>query len=268
MNEISIQFDECNLAHFLSALALSGIADEALPCGQSRCWWTNTEFHLCIPITRDDLFAESHNFVSSIKWIPGIGCDDKKGNIKASPYHGLYVADNGHCGNPLINYHDQGASASVFKTFSGQKSPSDILEKQTAALTAPVKGKPNEWLFQRAEGVASWKFDARVGGHAYNQGYSANDDQSNDLSPFYPAVELLALVGAAFFSAANAWLVNKQTLNYAVWRTAIPLRLASLAAANLLDGVDTLSYPLASSASSFGSGSSYKHFSVAFPLGQ
>lgn len=267
MNEISIRFDERNLAHPLSALALCGIADEKFPCGQSRCWWTDGAFHLCIPITHDDLFTEAHNFVSTIKWVPGIGCAEK-GKIKASPHHGFFTADGGHCGNPLIGYHDQGATSSIFKTFSGQKGPDDILEKQNAALTVPVAEKPADWLFKRAKEVASWKFDARVGGHAYSQGFSANDDGSGDQSPFYPAIELLSIAGAAFFSAANAWLADEDTLTYAVWRKAIPLRLASLAAANLLDGVDAVAYSLSTSGNAYGKGASYQHFSEAFPLTQ
>jgi|GEM_PF-2107675 hypothetical protein len=266
MNEIPIRFEERNLAHFFSALALCGIADEKFPSGQSRCWWTNAEFYLLIPKTGDDLVSEAYNFVSNIKWIPGIGCDEK-GKMKASPHNGLYVADNHYCGNPLINYHDQGVSSSVYKTFSGQQGPDDILEKQKAALVKPpIKGKLGDWLFQKAKGVASWKFDARVGGHAYNQGFSANDDKSADQTPFYPAIELLSIAGAAFFSAGNAWLSDEDTLIYSVWRKKIPPRLAPIAAASLLDGVDAVSYSLAPSANSFGKGASYKHFSVAFPI--
>ncbi|HTV39276.1 MAG TPA: hypothetical protein VMF08_01765 [Candidatus Sulfotelmatobacter sp.] len=179
MHEMLLHFDERNLAHLLSALALAGIADEVSPCEASRCRWRDDAFWLRVPIDQNGLFKIADAFLRNIKWIAGIGIDtsDKnKRKITASPHHGLFSTDARHFGNPLISYHDQGTTSSLFKTFSGQKGPDDILDKQVKALVAPVTDKPDEWLFQRAKGVASWKFDARVGGHAYSQGFSANDE--------------------------------------------------------------------------------------------
>jgi hypothetical protein len=268
MQEMFFRFDDRNLAHLLSALALAGIADEASPCEASRCWWTDDAFWLRVPIDQNELFNKANAFLRNIKWTAGIGIDtsDKnKRKITASPHHGLFSADARHSGNPLISYHDQGTTSSLFKTFSGQKGPDDILDKQIKALVAPVAGKPDEWLFQRAKGVASWKFDAHVGGHAYSQGFSANDDGSGDQSPFYPAIELLSIAGAAFFSAVNAWLTDEDTLCYAAWRTELPLSLAPLASANLLEGVDARRFLLSTSGNAYGKGAAYKHFPEAIP---
>ena len=269
MHEMLLHFDERNLAHLLSALALAGIADEVSPCEASRCRWRDDAFWLRVPIDQNGLFKIADAFLRNIKWIAGIGIDtsDKnKRKITASPHHGLFSTDARHFGNPLISYHDQGTTSSLFKTFSGQKGPDDILDKQVKALVAPVTDKPDEWLFQRAKGVASWKFDSRVGGHAYSQGFCANDDGSGDQSPFYPAIELLSIAGAAFFSAANAWLTDEDTLCYSVWRTALPLHLAPLAAANLLEGVDAKCFCLSPSVNTYGKGTAYKHFPEAIPF--
>ena len=268
MHEMLLHFDERNLAHLLSALALAGIVDEVSPCEASRCWWREDVFWLRVPIDLNDLFNKADEFLRSIKWTAGIGIntnDKNKRKITASPHHGLFSANDRHFGNPLISYHDQGTTSSLFKTFAGQKGPEDILDKQIQALAAPVADKPDEWLSQRAKGVASWKFDVRVGGHAYSQGFSANDDGSGYQSPFYPAIELLSIAGAAFFSAANTWFTDEDTLCYAVWRTELPLRLAPLASANLLEGVDAKCFRLSPSVNTFGKGTAYKHFPEAIP---
>jgi hypothetical protein len=269
LHEVSLNFDERNLAHLLSALALAVIADEVFPCEMSRCWWTEETFCLRVPIGQNDLFRKTDGFLRNIKWTAGIGIDtsDKnKRKIVASPHHGLFSVNDRYFGNPFISYHDQGVTSSLFKTFSGQKGPDNILNKQIKALAAPIADKPAEWLFQRAKGVASWKFDARVGGHAYNQGFSANDDDSGDQTPFYPAIELLSLAGAAFFSAANAWLTNEDMLRYAIWRTELPLCLAPLASANLLDGVEAKCFLLSTPGNAYGKGAAYKHFPEAIPV--
>jgi hypothetical protein len=264
MHEISLPFDERNLAHVFSALALAAIADEKTPCETSRCWWAEDTFCLRLPKTQEDLFNDAHQFLKTLKWTKGIGSDDKR-KIKASPHHGFFSAEGGYCGNPLISYHDQGLTPSVFKTFSGQKGPDDILEKQKKALHQPANAKP-DWILQRARGVANWKFDTRTGGHAYSQGFSANDDGSGDQSPFYPAIELLAIAGAAFFIAPQAWLNDEDTLHYFTWRTELLLPLAPLAAAGLLDGMTGAHYHLSTSGNAYGKGAAYRHFPESNPL--
>lgn len=264
LHEIVLPLDERNLAHVFSALALAAIADEKTPCVASRCWWTEDAFCLRLPRTQEDLFNDAHRFLKTLKWTEGIGCDEKR-KIKASPHHGFFSAEGGHCGNPLVSYHDAGMTPSVFKTFSGQKGPAEILEKQKKALFEPADARP-DWLSQRARGVASWKFDARTGGHAYSQGFSANDDGSGDQSPFYPAIELLAVAGAAFFIAPQAWLADENTLVYFAWRTEMVLPLAPLAAAGLLEGVGGRIYSISTSGNAYGKGAAYRHFPEATPL--
>jgi hypothetical protein len=267
LHEISLALDERNLAHVFSALALAAIAEEKMPCEASRCWWTEDAFCLRLPQTLEELFNDAHQFVKSIRWTAGIGCvkENKKIQLKAAKQHGFFTAANNRCGNPLINYHDQGMTPSIFKTFSGQKGPTEILEKQKKALVDPATAKP-DWISQREEEVASWKFDARAGGHAYSQGFSANDDGSNDRSPFYPAIELLSIAGAAFFFTPQAWLRDEDSLSYFAWRTELLLQLAPFAAAGLLDGVAGRTYCLSTSGNAYGNGEYYRHFPEATPL--
>jgi len=281
-HEITVPLDECNLAHVLAALALSGIADslvEAQPT--STCWWASDGFKLRLPQTQAKLFAAAHDFLKSITWIEGIGADEKR-EIKASPHHGLFTAKGGHRGNPLLSYHDQGITSSVFKTFSGQQSPATPLERQQKTLKMP--SAIADWLFQPGFGVASWKFDCRVASHAYDQGFGSNEDQSGDRDPFYPAIELLSIAGAAFFAGPQAWLLRAESLAYCIWQQPITLPLAALAAtivptapakrsdsktktpiagydpASLLDGIGCRYYRLTTRGNTYGKGAAYRHF--------
>lgn len=287
---ITFALDERNLAHVLAALALAGIADSLDSSNlDSRCWWAEDGFNFQITQTKDKLLTEAHEFVKSIAWLEGIGSDEKRA-IKASPHHGLFTAKNGHCGNPLLSYHDQGITSSVFKTFSGQQSPAKPLRHQQSWLKAPMGTA--DWLFQPGYGVASWKFDRRVAGHAYDQGFGSNEDQSGDRDPFYPAIELLSIAGAAFFAGPQAWLLHAESLAYCIWQTPIPVHLASLAATivpppptrrdqakskkqttryepkSLLDGINCRYYRVTPRGNSYGKGAAYRHFPEASPITQ
>ncbi len=287
LHEITLPLDEHNLAHVLTALAIAGIADEmdgASP--NSRCWWTDDVFKLLLPHDQNTLFDKAHTFVKSIRWIAGIGCNEKnKGKLKleASAHHGLFVAEGPYSGNPLLSYHDQGVTSSIFKTFSAQQRPATLLNRQHTALKEPVD--VDDWLFQRATDVGSrWNLDCRVTSHAYDQGFGSDQDQSGKRDPFYPAIELLSIAGAAFFAASHAWLIHAEKLGYCIWPQSISLSLAPLAAcivppplqkrgntssrrspmrwkpASLLDGLDCRHYQLATRGNAYGKGAAYRHF--------
>ena len=282
MHEITLPLDERNLAHVLTALALIGIADTLdLLHTDSRCCWVEDSFKLCVPMTKAELFAEAYDFVKSIAWVEGIGSNEKH-EVKASPHHGLFTAKGGQSGNPLLSYHDQGVTSSVFKTFSGQQSPAAPLRRQQESLKPPSEA--GEWLLQRGFGVASWKFDCRVASHAYDLGFGSNEDQSGDRDPFYPAIELLSIAGAAFFCCPQAWLCHVEILSYCIWQEPIPLPLAALAATpipqrpvqgfkagakapptgvvpvSMLDGIGCRYYRLATRGNAYGKGAAYRHF--------
>jgi hypothetical protein len=281
MHEFTLPLDERNLAHVLTALALAAIADSLDSLHHSRCSWVESGFKLLWPRTNMVLFAEAHDFVKSIAWVEGIGSNEKY-EIKASPHHGLFTAKGGHSGNPLLSHHDQGITSSVFKTFSGQQSPATPLKRQQKALKSPVE--TSDWLFQCGFGVASWKFDSRVASHAYDLGFGSNEDQSGDRDPFYPAIELLSIAGAAFFAGPQAWLFQAESLGYCIWQEPVPLPLVALAAtpvppppakrarsgtktpaaryepAGLLDGIDCRHYQLATRGNAYGKGAAYRHF--------
>jgi hypothetical protein len=264
MNDIELLFDERNLAHVFTALALAGIADSASEVSfDSRCSWTEGGFKLRVPTTKEQLFISAHAFAKSLRWTAGLGCDDKK-QMKSSPHHGLLTADGSRSINPLLNYADGGITSSIFKTFSGQLNPTKLLAKQIAELKAV--GETPDWLFQHGKGVASWKFDCRVASHAYDQGYSANEEGSGEATPFYPAIELLGIAGAAFFSSPTAWFVSEDALVYRIWQEPVSLALAPLAAANLLDGINGCLYGLATRGNAYGKGAAYRHFPEATPI--
>ncbi len=263
MNTIKLPLDERNLAHVLTALALAGIADaEEAAHPESRCWWQDG-FMLEIPLTQRELFTKAHAFVKSMDWIPGIGVNDKR-QITASPHHGLFIV-NGFSGhNPLLDYKTQGETSSIFKTFSGQQSPSSPLSKQKVALKNV--DEVENWLSHEGRGVASWKFDANVSSHAYDLGYGSNDDQSGDHDPFYPAIELLSIAGACFFSAPQSWHSDDASLVYEVWLTFLPLSLAPLAVAGLATGIESRKYSLATRGNTYGKGGAYRHFPRSNPV--
>lgn len=258
MHRIELSLDERNLAHVLTALSLAGIADadpDATP--DDRCWWTDRVFVLETLLNKQRLFKQAHRVVMSLKWVAGIGAADK-GKIAASAHHGLFVADGFSGCNPLLDYKAQGAESSIFKTFSGQQSPATPLKRQQEQLQTVDAVK--DWLFQGARGVASWKFDAATGSHAYDLGFGSNDDQTGDRDPFYPAIELLSIAGVAFFAAPQAWMLPDEEVAYSIWKTPVSLPLAPLAAAGLVDGIDTHTYTLATRGNAYGKGAAYRHF--------
>ncbi len=264
MNEIELPLDERNFAHVLTALAFAGIADSAEELNSDPCcWWTEGHFKLRVSRSREQLFTEAHALAKSIRWTDGIGCDEKK-QVKASPHHGLFTAAGFDGINPLLNYEDGGISSSVFKAFSGRLNPGGLLRKQIAELKAV--GETPDWLFQQGKGVASWKFDCRVAGHAYDQGFSADAEGSGDATPFYPAIELLSIAGATFFASPHAWLASEESLSYCIWQESVSLHLAPLAAADLIEGVGGRRYGLATRGNAYGKGAAYRHFPEANPI--
>lgn len=258
MPPIELSLKKRNLAHVLTALAFAGIAD-AHPDAtlDDRCWWANDVFILDIPLKRKELFTRAYELVMSMKWVAGIGAA-AKGKVAASPHHGLFVADGCTGCNPLLDYKSQGTESSIFKTFAGQQSPATPLKRQQDQLQTIDTQK--DWLFQEGRGVASWKFDAAVSSHAYDRGFGSNEDQSGERDPFYPAIELLSMAGAAFFAAPQAWLLADEEMAYAIWKQPVSLSLAPLAAAGLVDGIDSHTYTLATRGNAYGKGAAYRHF--------
>jgi hypothetical protein len=292
MHEITLRLDERNLAHVLTSLALAGVADSLDPLHpESRCCWVDDGFKLRLPRTKAEMFAEAHDFIKSIAWVEGIGSNEKR-EVKASPHHGLFIAKGGQSGNPLLNYHDQGITSSVFKTFSGQQSPATPLQRQQAEKALKPPNEIGDWLFQRGFGVASWKFDCRVASHAYDLGFGSNEDQSGDRDPFYPAIELLSIAGAAFFAGPQAWLFESEAICCRAWTEPLSLALASLAAifqvpssiklselspaelkqvleeASFVNGIGGRFYTFTTRGNSYGQGKYYRHFPEATLINQ
>ncbi len=250
--ELSFALDERNLSHVLSGLALIALASRksAGDPVESTCWWSGEALFLRVPLTQTALFEAGDEFVRHIVWFPGIG----------SAEQGTFESRGEVGSNPFSLLADTGGKkrSSAFKTFSAQVTPRKLLSDQQALLVPP--DQTDTWLWQIARGAGSWGLDCRVGSHAYDQGFSSNEDGSGDLDPVYPAVELLGIAAAAFFAAVQGWQVNETTVSYSIWTQPISLRLASYAAAGRLSGFAGRRYHTASRGAAYGSGQAYKFF--------
>jgi hypothetical protein len=229
------------------------------PGPDAACWWENGYFCLRTggdPNTlRDILFENADRFVRSLQWVSGFGTAEQ----------GTFIAGEEIGNNPFISLAENGADTSPFKTFSGQVDPGEILRKQQKALALPKPTIP--WLSHPANGVASWKFDCSVGSHAYDLGFSSNDEGSGDQNIFYPAIELLGITGAAFFLAVQALqappesgVVRNESLQLVAWSKPISFNLVPFAAAGLVTGISGRTYRIADRGAAYGKGGAYRYF--------
>src|SRR5205085_1438119 len=136
-------------------------------------------------------------------------------------------------GNAFISLADAGADSSPFKTFSGQQNPQTDIPKQVELLVS--KADLASWLGQRALGVSSWGFDCRVGSHAYDLGFSSNDEGTGKLDPSYPAIEILALVGASCIVPAQLWQAVDSVIQFTIWTGPILTELAPWAVTSRIE---------------------------------
>jgi hypothetical protein len=123
-----------------------------------------------------------------------------------------------------------------------------------------------EWLSQRAYGVSSWGLDHRVGSHAYDLGFSSNDEGTGSCDPVYPVIELLGLAGAALFLPAQVVQTDESHLLYSIWTQAISTNLVPLAVADRIDGLPVRRYRTSSRGAAYGKGAAYRYFPEATPL--
>lgn len=250
--ELSFPLDERNLAHVLSGVALIALASRSPDTGQfeSTCWWSDEGLVLRTALSKASLFQAADEFLRSMSWIPGIGTAEQ----------GTFVAGSKVGCNPFILLADTGSKkkTSAFKTFSAQVTPEKLLKDQQARLASPASG--HCWLCQLSRGAGSWGFDCRVGSHAYDLGFSSNDDESGDLDPVYPAVELLSVAAASFFAAVHCWQVDETAVSYSIWVQPISLSLAPYAVASRLAGFRARRYRSANRGAAYGKGAAYRFF--------
>ena len=250
LNELLLPLDERNLAHVLCAVAFVALASrisDARPL-ESTCWWGERGFVLKTALRQAALFEAADNFLRGVRWIPGMGTAEQ----------GIFVAGSELGSNPFISLADDGQEKSPFKTFSGQVNPGTLLKEQQNPLRKPTINDP--WLFQTSRGTASWGFDCRVGSHAYDLGFSSNDEGSGDLDPIYLAVELLSITAASFFAAVQGWQLDENAVVYSVWTRPISLPLVSCAIAGRLDGLAARRYRVTNRGAAYGKGAAYRFF--------
>ena len=96
--------------------------------------------------------------------------------------------------------------------------------------------------------------------HASDAGISSDAEDSGDLDPLYPAVELLGLAAAGFFVPAHAWRVERNTLLASAWTQSVPLSMAALAATELVHGLPARRDKFTYRGAAHGKGSAYHFF--------
>ena len=251
--ELILPLEERNLAEVLSAVALASLTSRAggnLPF-ESTCWWDERGFVLRTALSQSVLFDSAYEFLSTISWVVGLGAAEQ----------GTFVAGGEIGTNPFISLPDAGQKKPKrppFRTFSARVVPAKLLPDQQKALRRPSVGQ--SWLLQSDCGIASWGYDCRVGSHAYDQGFSSNEDRSGGLDPIFPAVELLGIACASFFSAVQGWQMNDSEVGYAIWTQPISLSLVSFAVADRLDGLPTRRYSVTNRGAAYGKGAAYRYF--------
>jgi hypothetical protein len=250
--DLSFPLDERNLAHVLSGVALIALAAKNSDGGriESECWWSDNGLVLRTALTEAFLFQTADEFVRRLNWIPGIG----------SAEQGTFVAGSEIGCNPFILLAETSGKkkTSPFKTFSAQVTPQKLLKDQQERLVSPAD--TDFWLCQLARGAGSWGFDCCVGSHAYDLGFSSNDDESGDLDPVYPAIELLSIAAASFFATVQAWQVSEAAVSYSIWLQPISLCLVPYAVAGRLDGFPARRYRTTTRGAAYGKGAAYRFF--------
>jgi hypothetical protein len=255
-----LDLDERNLAHFLSALALAALARRvqveggAVTTIESRCcWWPKPgEFAIETELPdvqfREMLFTTAHEFLKRMEWHSGLG----------GPAYGILVSGGELGVNPFIALSGEAAENTPLKCFSARVLPGATLREQRARLQSPDGCR--DWLNQFDRGAGSWGFDSRVNMHASDSGISSDAENSGQLDPFYPAVELLGLAAPVFFVPAHAWQVERNALLASAWTQRVPLSMAALAATARIHGLPARRYKFAYRGAAHGKGRAYHFF--------
>lgn len=252
---LALDLDERNLAHFLSGLALAAFAQRvegsAVEC--RRCWWPEpggfaieTE-HPCERF-RLLLFITAHEFLKAMEWHPGLG----------GAADGILVSRSKVGVNPFIALSGRGRDNTPLKGFSARVLPGATLVAQRAKLQTPHGSA--DWLNHLDYGAGSWGLDCRVNMHASDAGISSDAEGTGDRDPFYPAVELLGLAGAAFFAPVHGWQTEKNALSAFAWSKAVPLAMTTVAASGHVHGLSGRRYRFAHRGAAHGKGSAYHFF--------
>jgi hypothetical protein len=261
LREITLQLDERNLAHVLSGMALVALISripDARP-SESTCWWGEQDFLLKTATGEATLFDAADKFLRSIRWLSGVG-----GKKLTGKEQGIFVADGEFGSNPFLSLAEDGESSSPFKTFSARQEPAkDLLDKQRKSLQPPYL--TTSWLSQIAYGISSWGFDSRVGSHAYDLGFSSFDDGSGECDPIYPAIELLSIAAASFFTCLQGWQKDEGTVEYTIWPQPLSVALAQYAVAGRLDELPSRRYGVTTRGGAYGKGGAFRFFPEAVP---
>jgi len=259
-----LDLDERNLAHYLAALALAAFAQriEGPTPETRRCWWPESglgPFAIQTECPREEfqalLYAKAYEFIAALEWHPGLG-GVEQGVIASGEEMGV---------NPFVPLDGEGEERPLLRAFSAKVIPQNVLPQQKLELKTPSECPA--WLSQLAsgagrrvkDGVSSWGYDYRVNLHASDAGISSDAEGTGRLDPIYPAIELLSLVGAAFFAPAHAW-TEDGSLCVTAWTKPQSLSLAALASSSRIHGLPSRSLTFLPRGGAHGKGGSFRFF--------
>lgn len=261
-NALLLDLDERNLAHFLSALALAALARRVhgSAIASRRCWWPTPgsfaiQTELPAETFRPLLFAKAYAFLEQMEWHQGLGGVE----------HGIPTSGGDMGVNPFVPLGGESDERPLLRAFSAKVIPQTVLPQQKLELKSPSDCPA--WLGQLAsgadrrvkDGVSSWGYDCRVNLHASDAGISSDAEKTGGMDPIYPAIELLSLAGAAFFTPAHAW-ASGCSLNVAAWTEPLPLNLAALASSVRVCGLPFRKLTFLQRGGAHGKGGSFRFF--------
>lgn len=251
-----LELDERNLAHFLSALALTAFAQrvEGEVIDLRRCWWPGNPGQFAIQTElpasefRAKLYQKADAFIRSMNWVAGLG----------GASSGVFVSGNEIGINPFVGLSSDGLESTPFKCFSAKVLPGPTLSNQVDKLKS--LDEQGDWLQQLGRGAASWGYDHRVNQHASDAGTSSDAEGTGEFNPLYPAIELLSVAALAFFAPVHAWQATKNEVGASTWTQPLPLPMAKLAASERIHGLPGRRYRFAFRGAAHGKGSAYHFF--------
>ncbi|TAN22615.1 MAG: hypothetical protein EPN33_06655 [Acidobacteria bacterium] len=251
-----LALDERNLAHFLAAIALAGIAEResALQQPSGTCRWAeNGKFEIDAGLTKNRLFTAAHDYVGNLNWSPS----------PSGPAAGVIACGDELGANPYISLQDSRGRMSALKVFSGNVRAAKFLSEQK--LRPP--SETSDWLRQVAYGAGRWGFDSELESHASDLGFSSDAEGTSNRDPVFPAIERLSLAGASFFAPVHIWQTSVHGVEVFAWCNPIPLAMAGLVSTGRVRGMAGSKLAFARRPAGHGDAGNYKFFPEASPAG-
>jgi len=269
---ITIPLRENNLAEALAGMAIIGIAEKIEGSGVLECKWENDHLHLKTELPEYLILKSIEDFVLNVTAIHSTSTLTRElasDNINLKQF---LLLQNGAMlgGCPLFTVSST-LKTSVFKSYTGLVNLETILEKQLLSIPSKSFTSIAEYVhslgapvFKNAEGrftrevqlyrtgarkgmikssekINVFLFDSSTGCNPYDLGFSSDGEETGPFDPVYPAREILAYLGLAFFLPWSVLCNDSQGLGsviYFVWREYLPSSFCPLAFSRKINGLD------------------------------